>query len=36
MLKALETYPTRSRILWKANNVMLWIKAAAGFLLDNL
>lgn len=36
MLKALETYPMRSRILWKTANVMLWVKAAAGFLIDNL
>jgi|JI61114C2RNA_FD_contig_31_3058972_length_1473_multi_4_in_0_out_0_1 hypothetical protein len=36
LLKILETYVIRSRILWKANNVILWVKAAIGFLVDNL
>ena len=36
LLKILETYVIRSRILWKANNVILWVKAAVGFLVDNL
>lgn len=36
LLKNLETYVIRAKILWKANNVILWVKAAIGFLVDNL
>lgn len=35
LLRNLETYTIRSKILWKANTVILWVKAAVGFLLDN-
>lgn len=32
--RVIECYVTRSHILWKNNKVMLWIKAATGFLLN--
>ena len=36
LLKVMECYVTRSRILWKNNKVMVWVKAASGFLLNYL
>jgi hypothetical protein len=32
----LEVYVERSKILWKSNEVMLWIKGALGFVLNQL
>jgi hypothetical protein len=32
----LEVYVERSKILWKSNEVMLWVKGALGFVLNQL
>lgn len=34
--KVLEVYVERSKILWKSNEVMLWVKGAMGFLLNKI
>lgn len=34
--KVLEVYVERSKILWKSNNVMLWVKGALGFILNKI
>ena len=34
--KILEVYVERSKILWKSNEVMLWVKAALGFVLNQV
>jgi lantibiotic modifying enzyme len=34
--KVLEVYVERSKILWKSNNVMLWVKGALGFVLNRI
>jgi hypothetical protein len=34
--KVLEVYVERSKILWKSNDVMLWVKGAIGFVLNQL
>lgn len=34
--KVLEVYVERSKILWKSNEVMLWIKGATGFILNQI
>lgn len=32
----LEVYVERSKILWKSNEVMLWVKGALGFVLNQI
>lgn len=34
--KVLEVYVERSKILWKSNEVMLWIKGALGKVLNKI
>ncbi len=34
--KVLEVYVERSKILWKSNEVMLWIKGALGVVVNQL
>lgn len=34
--KILEVYVERSKILWKSNNVMLWVKGALGLVLNKI
>ena len=34
--KVLEVYVERSKVLWKSNNVMLWVKGALGFVLNRI
>lgn len=34
--KVLEVYVERSKILWKSNEVMLWMKGAMGFVLNQI
>ena len=34
--KILEVYVERSKILWKSNNVMLWVKGALGMVLNKI
>lgn len=34
VFKIFEIYVERTKIVWKANSVALWLKAAAGFLLN--
>ena len=34
--KVLEVYVERSKILWKSNNVMLWVKGALGLVLNKI
>jgi hypothetical protein len=34
--KVLEVYVERSKILWKSNEIMLWMKGAMGFVLNKI
>ncbi len=34
--KILDVYVERSKILWKSSEVMLWIKGALGFVLNQI
>ena len=34
--KVLEIYVERSKILWKASEVVMWVKAAMGFVLNSI
>ena len=34
--KVLEVYVERSKILWKSNEVMLWVKGAMGYILNQI
>ncbi len=34
--KVLEVYVERSKILWKSNQIMLWVKGAMGFVLNKI
>ncbi len=34
--KVLEVYVERSKILWKSNEVMLWVKGALGMVLNKI
>lgn len=34
--KILDVYVERSKILWKSNDVMLWVKGALGFVLNKI
>ena len=34
--KILEVYVERSKILWKSNEVMLWVKGAMGYILNRI
>ena len=34
--KVLDVYVERSKILWKSNNVMLWVKGALGMVLNKI
>lgn len=34
--KVLEVYVERSKILWKSNQIMLWVKGGMGFVLNKI
>lgn len=34
--KIIEIYLDKSKILWKNNQIILWMKAALGFLLNKI
>lgn len=34
--KVLEVYIERSKILWKSNEIMLWVKGAMGYILNKI
>lgn len=34
--KILDVYVERSKILWKANEVVLWVKGAMGFVINQI
>jgi hypothetical protein len=35
-MKIFDIYVERSKIVYKVNNTILWLKAAAGFILNSI